>query len=196
MKNKIKDISIINFLIIPISVSINVIVYQLSQVMKLPILLDSIGTLLSGILGGPIIGALTGILSTFVNGIINPIVFAYLGTSIIIGLLAGLFSKLNMLKNPLLAIIAALVLSFFTTIFSGIVTFFVFGGATTGSASLITVTLVALGNELLTSVFSAQLFQELVDKSASIMIAYLIIKTFPPRLLIKFEYGERYIHEL
>jgi len=73
------------------------------QVLKLPIYLDSIGTILVGVLAGPIAGALTGILSNLIwqyapvigGGTVGP--FAI--TAGVIGLLAGLWGQLAVYRS-------------------------------------------------------------------------------------------------
>ena len=78
----------------PIAIAINIVLgVTVQQVLKLPIYLDSIGTILVGVLAGPLAGALTGILSNLIwqyapgigGGTIGP--FAI--TAGVIGLLAG-----------------------------------------------------------------------------------------------------------
>lgn len=190
LKQKIKNLAILNFLIIPVGVSINVVGYQISQILRLPILIDSIGTILSGVLGGPIIGLFTGALSTCVNSLINPITFAYIPTSIIIGVLAGLFGKFGWIKSVLGIILSGIIMTFFTTLISGIITFYLFGGATGSSASILTASLYALGNSLLKSIFSVQLLQECIDKTISLIMVFFILKILPPRFVVKFDNGE------
>src|ERR1044072_3302388 len=89
---------------LPGAISINnVLGYTVKQVLKLPIYLDSIGTILVGVLAGPIAGALTGILSNLIwqyapvigGGTIGP--FAI--TAGVIGLLAGLWGRLAVYRS-------------------------------------------------------------------------------------------------
>jgi hypothetical protein len=108
--------------LIPIAIAINIVLgYTVQTILKLPIYLDSIGTILVGVLAGPIAGALTGILSNLIwqyapvigGGTIGP--FAI--TAGVIGLLAGLWGQLAVYKSRpasgtqlLLAAIAAAVI--------------------------------------------------------------------------------------
>jgi len=56
--------------LIPIAIAINVALGQLVQsVLKLPIYLDSIGTVLVGVLLGPLAGAITGLLANIIWGL-------------------------------------------------------------------------------------------------------------------------------
>lgn len=62
MKQK-KSISIIVISLIPICLAINVVGGNLASALKIPLYVDSIGTILIGMLCGPAIGCLTGALT-------------------------------------------------------------------------------------------------------------------------------------
>jgi len=90
--------------LMPVAIAINIVLgYTVQTVLKLPIYLDSIGTILVGVLAGPIPGALTGILSNLIwqyapgigGGTIGP--FAI--TAGVIGLLAGLWGQLGIFRS-------------------------------------------------------------------------------------------------
>ncbi len=87
-----------------VAIAINIVLGVIVQtVLKLPIYLDSIGTILVGVLAGPIAGALTGILANLIwqyapgigGGTIGP--FAI--TAGVIGLLAGLWGYLGVYRS-------------------------------------------------------------------------------------------------
>ena len=89
--------------LMPVAIAINIVLgYTVQTVLKLPIYLDSIGTILVVVLAGPIPGALTGILSNLIwqyapgigGGTIGP--FAI--TAGVIGLLAGLWGQLGIYR--------------------------------------------------------------------------------------------------
>ena len=90
--------------LMPVAIAINIVLgYTVQTVLKLPIYLDSIGTILVGVLAGPIPGALTGILSNLIwqyapgigGGTIGP--FAI--TAGVIGLLAGLWGYIGVYRS-------------------------------------------------------------------------------------------------
>ena len=61
MLDKIKkDFSTMTWVLIPVAIAINIAVGQIVVLLKLPVYLDSIGTVLVGIICGPWAGALTG----------------------------------------------------------------------------------------------------------------------------------------
>jgi hypothetical protein len=89
--------------LMPVAIAINIVLgYTVQTVLKLPIYLDSIGTILVGVLAGPLAGMLTGILSNLIwqyapgigGGTIGP--FAI--TAAVIGLLAGLWGWLGVYR--------------------------------------------------------------------------------------------------
>lgn len=190
-----RDFSLIALLLIPVCIAINIVGFQLTQLLRLPIFLDTIGTILADAIAGPWIGAITGLLTNAINGIFNPIYFPYALTSIGIGVAAGLLARKGMFAKIWKLVIAGIVIVLVSTIISGFITALVFGGATGGTGSIFTATLLAAGNNIWTSVFSVAIFQELGDKLLSVAIVYLIIKGMPSRYLTKMKYGSMYISE-
>ncbi len=90
--------------LMPVAIAINIVLgVTVQQVLKLPIYLDSIGTILVGVLAGPLAGALTGILTNLIwqyapgigGGTIGP--FAVVAG--VIGLLAGLWGQIGVYRS-------------------------------------------------------------------------------------------------
>ena len=93
-----KEFTTRTLVLIPIAIAINIAVGQLTIILKVPIYLDSIGTVLVGALVGPWAGAVTGGLANLLWGVVPPplqyayaIPFSYV--AIVIGLMAGYFGK-------------------------------------------------------------------------------------------------------
>lgn len=188
-----RDFSLIALLLIPVCVAINIVGFQLCQLLRLPIFLDSIGTILAGAVAGPWIGAITGLLTNAINGVFNPVYFPYAITSIAVGITAGLLARKGMFTKVWKVVVAGIIITLVSTISSGFITAIVFGGATGGTGSIITATLLAAGNNIFTSVFSVQFFQEIADKLISVFIVYIVIKGMPSRYLTKVKFGAQYI---
>jgi uncharacterized membrane protein YidH (DUF202 family) len=92
--------------LIPIAIAINIILGQtVSAALKVPIYLDSIGTILVGVLAGPIAGALTGGLANLIWTYVLPSPFhsdyaaPFFIVAVEIGLLAGLFGRLGFFRS-------------------------------------------------------------------------------------------------
>jgi hypothetical protein len=103
--------------LMPIAVAINVILgATVANALKIPIYLDSIGTILVGALAGPVAGALTGFLSNVLWTYVIPPPFqngpaaAFGIVAVVIGVLAGLVGRAGWLRprpNRSLAQLAA-----------------------------------------------------------------------------------------
>jgi hypothetical protein len=91
--------------LIPLAIAINIILGQtVSAALKIPIYLDSIGTILVGALAGPIPGALTGFLANTLWTYVVPPPFhsdfaaPFAIVAAVIGLLAGAYGRLGWLR--------------------------------------------------------------------------------------------------
>jgi hypothetical protein len=92
--------------LIPIAIAINIILGQtVSAALKVPIYLDSIGTILVGVLAGPLAGALTGGLANLIWTYILPAPFhsdyaaPFFIVAVEIGLMAGVFGRLGFFRS-------------------------------------------------------------------------------------------------
>ena len=65
-----KDFSTMTWVLMPVAIAINIAMGQIVVLLHLPVYLDSIGTVLVGIICGPWAGALTGALSNTVWGLL------------------------------------------------------------------------------------------------------------------------------
>ena len=92
--------------LIPIAIAINIILGQtVAAALKVPIYLDSIGTILVGVLAGPLAGALTGGLANLIWTYVLPAPFhsdyaaPFFIVAVEIGLLSGIFGRLGFFKS-------------------------------------------------------------------------------------------------
>ncbi|CAN5598982.1 hypothetical protein BH23CHL6_BH23CHL6_12070 [soil metagenome] len=87
--------------LIPIAIALNIVLGFITQtVLRLPIYLDSIGTILVGVLAGPIAGAATGAATNLIwqfTGI-TPNIGPFFVTAAVIGFLAGLWGYLGIFR--------------------------------------------------------------------------------------------------
>ena len=176
MKQK-NSISIIVISLIPICLAINVVGGNLASALKIPLYVDSIGTILIGMLCGPAIGCLTGALTGVVSGIFSPIMFAYIPVTAIYGLAAGFLSKKKMMTSipPITAL--------------------VFGGITETGQGVIITFLRATGLGVLPATLISSFCTEFLDKLLSCVVCYIIVKGMSNRYLSKFKLGHIYLKE-
>lgn len=85
--------------LMPVAIAINIAVGSIASALRLPIYLDSIGTVLVGALAGPWAGALTGILSNLIWSILpipggaGPVAAFFAPVAGVIGLMAGFWAS-------------------------------------------------------------------------------------------------------
>ena len=94
-----RDLSTAVLALMPVAIAINIAIGSLVVALKLPIYLDSIGTILVGVLAGPWAGALTGLLSNLIWSILpvpggaGPVIAFFAPVAAVIGLLAGFWAS-------------------------------------------------------------------------------------------------------
>ncbi len=93
--------------LMPVAIAINIVLgAAVANALKIPIYLDSIGTILVGVLAGPIPGALTGFLSNMLWTYVVPPPFnsgaaaAFAIVAAVIGLIAGFVGRAGCAATP------------------------------------------------------------------------------------------------
>lgn len=177
-----------SLVLIPIAVGINLIGGTLCSTLKLPLFLDMIGTIVIACLSGPWVSALCGLLTNvFLALVANPVYLPYSLVSIFCGLVTGYMVKAGLFKKIWGVILTWLACSLTNTISASLITIFVYGGATgvTGT-SVVTATLIAATKDIVVSVFSSSMLENLIDKAIAFAIAYVIVKKIPRRFLSQY----------
>ena len=181
---------------IPIGIALNFVGGQLAAVTKLPVYLDSIGTILVGALCGGLPGALVGLISNLINSITIPTLVPYALLSIIFGLLAGQFSRWGWFRSFWKTVLAAIPLSIVGGWLGALITLAVFGGlGGSGGADLIVAALAATGMPIATANFIAYVPIDFLDKIVTVLIVFILLKRIPTRLLTKVPLGSLYIRK-
>lgn len=180
------------WVLIPVGVGINIVVGSIVQTLRLPLFLDTIGTMLVAILAGPwvavVAGALTNVILGFTVGPqLIPFALVNIGIALVVGFLAqrGWF-RIDEFIEYWRLIAAGIILGFVNTFIATPIAVILFGGLTGSGQDIITTIFLAAGFPIWTSVFiSSLLVGGLVDKTASIIIAYFVANSVPNRYLPK-----------
>ncbi|HEX9439973.1 MAG TPA: hypothetical protein VF909_09835 [Roseiflexaceae bacterium] len=101
--------------LIPLCIAINIAIGQLVAVLKLPVYLDSIGTVLVGALIGPWVALITGALSNIIWTLlgINPPAIWFAPVAAVIGLIAGFAGRAGLFQRPSPRWLSALIVGIF-----------------------------------------------------------------------------------
>ena len=175
----------LSLVLIPVAVGINYVGKLFAAALKLPLWLDSIGTVLAGMLAGPWIGAISGAVNNIIFGITaDPVSFWYLITSIVIGLLVGYLAMTGWIRNFPRAVVLGLIVALAAAVVSTPINVILWEG-TTGNVwgdALYTV-LRNGGTPVWIASFIDELVVDLLDKVATVIISFLIFKALPQRLV-------------
>jgi hypothetical protein len=93
-----RDLSTATLALMPVAIAINIAVGAIVVALRLPIYLDSIGTVLVGVVAGPWAGALTGLLSNLIWALLpvpggaGPTIAFFAPVAAVIGLMAGFWA--------------------------------------------------------------------------------------------------------
>ena len=187
------DFTMQAILIIPVCVAVNFVGGQLAGLLKLPMYLDTIGTIFASLLCGPWVGAVAGGLTNVVTGIANPTNFAFIPVNIIAGLVTGFLARKNMFNKTWKWLLSMFIMAWVSIIVSAPIVVLVYGGVTGGGTSLITAAALAAGANIWAAFFGTEGVFHVLDRIISFLICWAVIKVIPTRNLIKFSLGELYI---
>lgn len=168
---------------LPVAVAINLGVGTIVQVVKLPVFLDSIGTVMMAVLAGPVPAIAAALMTIGVGGLItNPVLPWFAGTAIAIGWFSGFCANRGAFRSPWTTGICGLGQGAISGVVSAPVIVALFGGITQSGASLVVAYLMATGETVLNSVILAGIACEPVDKALTFLIAYAVLRGIPRSL--------------
>ncbi|HDS0039333.1 TPA: ECF transporter S component [Escherichia coli] len=156
--------------LIVISIAINMIGGQLASMVKLPIFLDSIGTLISAVLLGPVIGMLT-----------DPIAAAFAPVAMVIGLVAGWLARAGWFRTLPKVVVSGVIITLAVTVVAVPLRTALFGGVTGSGADLFVAWMHSMGQNLVESVAITVIGANLVDKILTAVIVWLLLRQLPIR---------------
>ena len=170
------------WVLIPVGVGINFVGGTLVSVLKLPIFLDTIGTILVALLAGPWVAALTGLITNLVLVVSDPTLIAFAPVNVAIGLIAGFLALQGWFKTYPKIVASGLIIMLTGVILSAPIVVLVFGGVTSSpSRSALTAFFLATGSNIWQSVFTTGVIVEVVDKLISVFVAVFVARAIPER---------------
>lgn len=175
----------LTMVLIPAAVGINYVGKLIASALKLPLWLDSIGTVLAGMLAGPWIGAISGAANNIIFGVTADIIsFWYLITSIAIGLLTGYFAFSGWISSVGRAIGLGLIVGGVAAIVSTPINVLLWEGQTGNVwGDALFATLVGNGWGVWPASFINSFVVDVPDKLATVIVSFLIVKALPERLV-------------
>lgn len=183
--------------LIPAAVGINYVGKLFAQLLKLPLWLDSIGTIIASMLSGPIVGAVSGAINNIIYGLtMDPISFVYALTSIAIGLVVGIMAYRGRISTLWRAIVVGLVVAIVSALVSTPLNVMFWGGQTGNVwGDALYAYCIAHNIPVWLSSFFDEIVVDIPDKVATVVIAFVIFVSLPKRLIQMYE-GEETLERL
>jgi len=179
------NLSTASLVLIPAAVGINYIGKMFAQLLKLPLWLDSIGTILASFLAGPIIGALSGLINNVIYGLtMDPVSFIYGLTSVAIGLVAGILARKGFTDGWGKAVVLGIIIALTSAIVSTPINIGFYTGLTGNiwGDALFAVIMAGTKSVWLAS-FLDEFVVDLPDKIVTVLISFILFRSLPKNLL-------------
>ena len=176
------------FLLIAGGILINVIGARLALFFRLPLFLDSIGTVLAAALGGYMPGIAVGFLTNVLNGLSDFTTAYYSSINVLIAICSAYLAGKGAFRRIPRLLPAALILALIGGGLGSILTWFLYGGGIgEGISAPIARSFYESGKlSLFLSQLSADLLIDLIDKLFTILIAALVLRLVTRRFSDRF----------
>lgn len=174
-----KKMDVKKIAIVGLGIALNIVGAFVALMLRLPIYMDSIGTIMVACLLGPRYAILTGVGGSLISGMTFDIYSLYFApVQISTGLFAGYMYRSGLLsgkKTPLGVFIVTLP----TSIISAIIAAKLFGGVTSSGSSYIVQLLKVIGMPDVASVFVTQVVTDYVDKFVAVILVAATYRVLP-----------------
>ncbi|HEN2521475.1 TPA: ECF transporter S component [Streptococcus agalactiae] len=170
---------------ISIAIAINLVGANLALFLRLPIYLDTIGTLLIAVILGPWYAASTAFLSALINWMTTNIFSLYYSpVAIVVAIITGILIKRNCKPSSLLW--KSLIISLPGTIIASVITVILFKGITSSGSSIIAQFLHGIGLDMTSSLILVQVGTDYMDRLISLILVFstiTLLKKHSPNLI-------------
>lgn len=170
---------------ISIAIAINLVGANLALFLRLPIYLDTIGTLLIAVILGPWYAASTAFLSALINWMTTDIFSLYYSpVAIVVAIITGILIKRNCKPSSLLW--KSLIIFLPGTIIASVITVILFKGITSSGSSIIAQFLHGIGLDMTSSLILVQVGTDYMDRLISLILVFstiTLLKKHSPNLI-------------
>lgn len=182
-----KDFNTMTWVLMPVAIAINVAIGQIVVLLRLPLYLDSIGTVLVGAICGPIAGLLTGMLSNIIWGLaIDPNALPWFPVAGVIGLVAGLCANAGLFKSWWKVVVTGFLIALGAVVSGTPISVYLYGGITASGSAFITAFLLQTGQDIVSAVLSTNFLIEPIDKISTALLAFAILQGLSQRFVARF----------
>jgi energy-coupling factor transport system substrate-specific component len=177
--NIMRNRKIVVMIFCALAIAMNIILGIITSSLKLPLYLDTIGTIFAAVYFGPWYGATVGALTNILTGIIfNPKDILFLLVSVAVGLIVGFIAK-KFNFGLVSAVVTGLILSVVCPLIGTPIGIWVYGGLTGTGTDFLFMWLQEVGNNIFVSSFIAKVLNNILDKVGSCILVWALIASLP-----------------
>ncbi|MFD2923036.1 hypothetical protein [Halobacillus naozhouensis] len=169
---------------IPAGIALNWVANSIVEMLKLPLFLNNIGTVLNAIVLGPVWGAATALMTNVILALIvrwTYLPFALVG--VFVAFMAYFFFRKGWFKKTWKVIVSGSIVGLVASLIATVISVYAFGGFSGHTVDVLTAGLIASGQEIFNAAFLANIPGTVADKVLTFWIVWMILKTFPVRFL-------------
>lgn len=165
-------------------IALNLTAGQINEALKIPLYLDSIGTILVAVLIGPWSAVICGSAANLLAAALGkPSMIFFIPVVAVIGAFTGFLARLGWFRKWYLVALGGLLQGILAAAVSAPISAYLFGGVMMAGTDFLVLYFRSVGNELLNSVFYQGLTSDPVDKLVSYLIVFFLTRNLPQRLL-------------
>jgi energy-coupling factor transport system substrate-specific component len=165
-------------------IALNLTAGQITAALKIPLYLDSIGTILVAVLIGPwsavICGSAANLLAATLG---NPSMIFFIPVVAVIGAFTGFLARLGWFRKWYLVALGGLLQGILAAAVSAPISAYLFSGVMMAGTDFLVLYFRSVGNTLLNSVLYQGLTSDPADKLVSYLIVFFLTRNLPQRLL-------------
>lgn len=165
-------------------IALNLTVGQITAALKIPIYLDSIGTIFVAVLVGPWSAVICGTAANLLAAAFgNPSMIFFIPVVVVIGAFTGFLARMGWFRKWYLVLAGGLIQGVLAGIVSAPISAYVFGGVMMAGTDFLVLYFRSTGIPLLDSVLYQGLISDPIDKVISYLIVFILTSNLPRRLV-------------
>lgn len=173
--------------LLAIAVCLNVLGSQIALMLRLPIYMDSIGSVLAGMLMGPLWGMVPSLLSSILTGVTTDVYALYFAPSgMLVGMITGILVRTQLMKK-LPKLLSAFLIATPGIIYSAVICAILFDGVTSSGSMYLVQILAKTPLGMTGSVFAVQFLTEYMDRFFGLCMVIYLLNRLPANMRQKWE---------
>jgi energy-coupling factor transport system substrate-specific component len=165
-------------------IALNLTVGQITALLKIPLYLDSIGTVLVAVLVGPWSAIICGSFANlFASAFGSPTMMFFIPVVVVIGAFTGYLARRAWFRKWYLVVAGGILQGVLAAIVSAPISAYLFSGVMMAGTDFLVLYFRSMGNTLLNSVFYQGLASDPVDKLVTYLLVFFLTRSLPRRLI-------------